>query len=258
MGEQQESPPTEYGLRSVERVCTILESLQESLDGLTLREVAEASGLPKASAFRYLRALQGRRFVERDEELGIFRIGSGFVGMQSRRLEFLRERTRPWLEKLRDDLGESANLGALDGDAVIYLEVVESRKGVRLASTIGSRDPIHSTALGKAIASRMDEKKLRALLHRLGLPRRTANTITDIETFFVELRRVEETGFAVDDCENDEDGRCVAVPIDETGLDAAAISISAPMGRLPRQQIDNVARALSEAARQIGGVKSAG
>lgn len=100
-----------YQVRAVERVCSILSLLQESVDGVSLPDLAAATDLPKSSAFRYLWTLQQYRYVERVEATGDFRLGLGFLGMQSRQLEMLRQRARPMLERLRDTCGETINLG---------------------------------------------------------------------------------------------------------------------------------------------------
>lgn len=241
----------DYTVRAVQRVCAILNLLQETVDGVPLPALAAATELPKSSAFRYLWTLENHRYVERNPETGLFRLGLGFVGMQSRHLEVLRGRGRPWLEKLRDEHDESANLGILDGDRVIYLDIVESKRSVRLAASRGDRDPLHSTALGKAIAAHMDRQRVRELLERAGMEQRTPNTITDIDTYLDELEKVRRVGYAVDDGENELDGRCVAVPILGTRL-PAAISLSAPAARFTVRDVERAAKALHEVAEQLG------
>lgn len=243
----------DYTVRAVDRVCAILNLLQESVNGVSMGDVAEATNLPKSSAFRYLWTLQKFRYVESDQETGMFRLGLGFVGMQSRQLEMLRERARPYLEKLRDGLEETTNLGVLDGDSVVYLDVVECRRSVRLAVSRGERDELHSTALGKAIAAHISEKRVRALLRKTGMPRSTANTITTVDAYLKELENVRSKGYAVDDAENEIDGRCVAVPLLGTRL-PAAISVSAPASRFPARDVARVAHDLSEIARNIATV----
>lgn len=240
----------DYSVRAVERVCSILDLLQESVSGASLNDVAQATELPKSSAFRYLWTLEARRYVERDRASGLFRLGLGFVAMQSRQLEVLRQRVRPWLEKLRDEFDETTNLGILDGDSVIYLDIIESRRGVRLAATRGSHDPLHSTALGKAIAAHLPESRVREILRQRGMVRRTANTITTPDDYLTELTRVRRAGYAVDDGENEVDGRCVAVALPGTRL-PAAVSFSAPAARFPLQEVEKVARSLQDLAAQV-------
>lgn len=240
----------DYSVRAVDRVCAILNLLQESIDGASLLEVAHATELPKSSAFRYLWTLESHRYVERDADSGVFRLGLGFVGMHSRHLEMLRQRARPVLERLRDEFGETVNLAVLDGEAVIYVDIVESRRGVRLAAKRGDREPIHSTALGKAIAAYLPEFRVKEILVRGRMPSRTANTITEAEDYLAELARVCRVGYAVDNGENEVDGRCVAVAITGTRL-PAALSLSAPAARFPIQDVEKVATALTNAASAI-------
>ncbi len=114
-----------YNNCSVERVVSMLNVLQESPEPMSLVEVHRAIDMAEATAFRYLWTLERHRYVERDAS-GRYRLGLGFVGMQSRDLDVLMERARPWLEKLRDETGETVNLGVLDGDTVRYVEVAES------------------------------------------------------------------------------------------------------------------------------------
>lgn len=240
----------DYSLRAVDRVCAILDLLQQSVDGISLNTVVEATGMPKSSAYRYLWTLEQHRYVERDEETGLCRLGLGFLGMQSRHLELLREVARPWLEKLRDDFGETSNLGVLDSDRIIYVDIIESRRGVRLAASRGDRDPLHSTALGKAIAAHLSEDRIRDLLDRSGMPRRSANTITTIDDYLAELDTVRSLGYAVDNLENEADGRCVAVPLLGTSV-PAAISLSAPAARFPSKDVGRAAKALLDVAERI-------
>lgn len=236
----------DYSVRAVQRVCLILNRLQENVDGITLNEVISATGLPKASAFRYLRTLQNNHYIERGDD-SVFRLGLGFLGMQSRQLEILRKRALPVLERLRDEFGETANLGLLDRHEVIYVDIAESRRGVRLAAVRGEHAPLHASALGKAIASRLPDERLAEVLTETGLPPRTAHTITTPEQFAEELNRVRRLGYAMDDQEEQEDGRSVAAPLLGTNL-PAAISVSGPAFRFSVPEMRVVAGAVVTAA----------
>lgn len=240
----------DYTVRAVERVCSILNLLQNSIDGVSLIEVGQATELPKSSAFRYLWTLEAHRYVERDEHTGLYRLGLGFVGMQSRHLEVLRERARPWLEELRDEFEETTNLGILDGDHVIYVDIVESRHKVRSAAARGDRDPLHSTALGKAIASQLPDARVRDLLQRTGMERHSDNTITSIDAYMDELAKVRRLGYALDNGENAPDGRCIAAPLLGTHL-PAAVSISAPAARFTLKAVEKAAKRLLDVADQL-------
>jgi IclR family transcriptional regulator, acetate operon repressor len=234
-----------YSIRAVHRVCDILDLLQRSPDGAALPDLAVVISLPKSSAFRYLATLEQRRYVERDPVTGAYRAGSALLPLRAHEPELLARRMRPHMEQLRDKLEETVNLGMLEGERVIYLEIVESHRAMRLAARRGDRDPIHSSALGKAIAAWMPAERVRAILASGGMPPMTGRTLTDPEAYLAQLELVRERGYAVDDGEHDADGRCVAVPVAVGNL-PAALSVSAPASRLGASQVEQVARALRE------------
>jgi len=239
-----------YPIRAVERVCDILDVLQRSREGATLSDVAEVTALPKSSAYRYLSALEARRYVERAAESGLYRLGLAFRPQHTRQIDLLVAHARPQLEKLRDRLGETTNLGVLDGAQVLHALVVESNEMMRLAAHVGDRGSLHSTALGKAICAELPDDRVRALLAATELERFTEATITSADDFLLDLKSVRRDGFGLDDCENQPDGRCVAVAL--RGLPfLCGISVSAPARRLPPEKLDAAVRALRRAAMQL-------
>lgn len=247
--EPAESGPT-YALRAVERVCDILDILANANSAVSLSEVAERTGMPKSSAFRYLTVLEGRHYVERGPEAGSFRLGLAFRPQNTRAVEMLADFARPALEKLRDKLGETTNLGVLDGAYVVHTVVAESPHIMRLAARVGERGYIHSTALGKAICAELSEDRVRSILSATGMPALTGSTITDEDAYVEELKRVRTEGFGEDDAENQPAGRCVAVAVRGIGL-PAGISVSAPADRFPREQVADTVKQLSKVARSL-------
>jgi IclR family acetate operon transcriptional repressor len=239
-----------YSVRAVERVVDILDVLHEAVGGATLAEVAQATGLPKASAFRYLSTLEARGYVERVSRTGGYQLGMAFVSSHGRQLDALAARARPILERLRDRYEETINLGVLERSRVMYLEIVESRRGMRFAARKGDREALHSSALGKAIAAQVDEARLRAILATEGMPERTSRTITDPDVFVKVVEKVRDNGYAIDDRENEEDGRCVAVPVLWAGV-PTAISLSAPAARFSETDAAQAVRPLQDAAQQL-------
>ena len=82
------------------------------------------------------------------------------------------------------------------------------------------------------------------------MPARTHRTITDLPTFLRELAACRRRGYALDDRENEVDGRCVAVPIEGAGV-PAALSLSAPSARFPITEVAEVAEALAATAARL-------
>jgi IclR family transcriptional regulator, acetate operon repressor len=239
-----------YAVRAAERVLDILDVLQGASDGVTLGGLAWAARLPKSSAFRYLATLEARGYVVRDGGGDTYRLGLAFQPLRPRDLALLAAAARPHLEELCDRFGETINLGVLDGTRVAYLDVVESPRAVRFAARRGGRDPVHSSALGKAIAANLGDAEVRRILAVEGMPARTARTITDPEQFLQELATVRARGHATDNGENEEGGSCVGVDLAGCRL-PAALSLSAPSARLEPGQVQEVAAALRRAARLV-------
>ena len=148
------------------------------------------------------------------------------------------------------------NLGVLRGRHVVYVDIVECSRRLRLQARVGGKDPAHSTALGKAILSRLsDGERATVLAHHL--PPRTSRTTRTRESLEAELARVAEHGYAVERGENEEGAVCVGAAItNEAGAPLAALSMSAPESRMPERQVQAVGAALVEAAaelsRQVG------
>src|SRR5699024_6801785 len=164
-------------------------------------------------------------------------------------LERVREAALPHLLRLRDHFGETVNLGALAGDEVVHVEVVESTQSVRLAASRGDRAPLHSTAIGKVLAGTLDPSRLDSLLKR-PLRRATGNTVVDPTALRAELARVVEQGYGFDDCENQPDGRCVAIPLPGLAV-PMALSVSAPSSRLSSGRMASRAAEMVEQCRAL-------
>ena len=239
-----------YPIRAVERVCDILDLLQRSREGVSLPDIVAVTSLPKSSAFRYLSALEGRRYVERDEQTALYRVGLAFQPRNTRQFEAFLGQASGLLRRLRDDTGETTNLGTLDGPMVVHSLVFESSQMMRLAARVGDRAPIHSTAMGKAMAAELPDERVLAILNAVEMTPFTVTTVTTPEAYMSELEVVREQGYAVDELENQADGRCVAVA--PQGLPfPCAISVSAPARRLTRDKVPGVVKQLRRVGLQL-------
>ena len=254
---RQDDTESRYTIRAVERVCDILDLLQRSPGATSLAKIAGVVKLPKSSAFRYLSTLELRRYVQRNVVTGDYEVGMALLPLQTHRIELLRRQALPHMSALRDRFQETINLGVLDRGRIFYIEIAESPRGVRLAARRGDRDPIHSTALGKAIAASLSEDQVRSILRSEGMPQLTDRTITDEGAYLSALAQVREQGYALDDGENESDGRCVAVPLGSISF-RAGLSLSAPAMRFSLDSVTTIVAALQEASRAISEQRSDG
>jgi IclR family acetate operon transcriptional repressor len=243
-----------YLVQPVLKAMQVLELVCEAAEPVTLNQLVRGAGLPKTTVFRYLRTLATLGFVEHDAEADRYRPGLGLwrLAHASGPYETLKQACRPQMKRLRQRFNETINLGVLSGGEVLYLDVLESERSLRMQSTIGATDPLHSTSLGKVLLA-FSPPERRALLLPADLPRRTPNTITDLAALDEQLAIIRTTGYAIELGENEEGSYCIAAPIcDARNLAVAAISLSGPISRYDEGARQAICAGLISATEEIG------
>jgi DNA-binding IclR family transcriptional regulator len=227
-------------VKTLEKAFQLLLLLRGARCEMTLSEIAVQSGGHPSTTYRLLTTLERNGFISRDQRTGRFGLGLclaelGHLALQ--RIE-LRALARPVLVRLMEETDETIHLMLLDGDTGIYVDRVEGPQRVRVASSLGTRQLLHCSAVGKAVLSVLDEDVLDRICAS-GLPRATANTITSAVALRRHVAGIRTRGFAIDDCEGEDGVRCVGAPIrDHTGKAVASISIAGPAYRLDLHQLE--------------------
>lgn len=239
-----------YQIQSVERALDMITIISDTERALTFTEIIEMTGLPKSSTYRYLTTMVNRGYFIINPLDNTYQIGPGFPSRNDDFAEEIKDLATPIMHKLSIKLGETVNLGVLAGLTIKYLKVIESPRHIRASSRIGSRDSLHCTALGKVILSKFESNELGSILKAIEFTKKTDRSILTISDLERDIKKIGIRGFAVDDLENDSDCRCVAVNIPISGKNLA-LSVSAPSSRLPLNQVDHVARDLTEAVNEL-------
>jgi IclR family acetate operon transcriptional repressor len=231
------------GVQSVERTLDILESLVEFGSEVGLVEISQAVGLPLATVHRLLGTLIQRGYVKQNQHNRKYSLGFRALqmGHDMRQRFSLRLEARPFLQRLVQQAGESANLAVLDDGEVVYIDQAQSSRILRMFTQVGNRLPVHSTGSGKALLAYLPSDVVDGILRRFGMASRTAKTITDAALFRQELEATRARGYATDDEEQEEGVRCIAVPVrDASGQVVASLSVSGPVTRLNDAQVQSV------------------
>lgn len=244
--------PTQEGAGNIavlHKAFDLLEYLQDSETPKSLDEVVSATKFPRSTAHRLLGDLLLRGYVEKDSA-GRYSLGLKLLvlGATVRQRHTLRDISQPFMVGLRNQFEETVNLGRLQGDSVLYLETVESYHAIRVTGSLGILDPVHATSMGKAILAWLPPARRPVLSN---WKRLTPHTICDADEFAAELERVKKRGYALDDEESMEGGRCVGVPVLHSGIPIAGLSISGPITRITRESVVSMAEALKKASAQI-------
>ncbi len=215
--------------RSTERTIEMLDIISQH-KGISLAEIAKMMDIPKTSAFDILHTLYKSRAVDEIQE-GVKRYVIGYksyeIGISFISNTSLINESNPVLKKLGDVLQKTVFLAIRDGHEIVYISKHEPYGALSTTCTLGIRNYMHLTSLGKAILANMPKKIQKEVVDNLDLIKRTERTITDKHALLRELEKTRERGYSVDDREDEENLFCIGAPIfDHTGKVVAAISAS--------------------------------
>jgi IclR family pca regulon transcriptional regulator len=233
-----------------------LEAFTSEESELVLAEVARRAGLDNATTFRLLNTLVMLGYVEKIGETRKFRLTLKCLdlGFNAIARSDLRTQARPILRGLVGEMNEAASIGVLEGVEVVYIERMQAgmtRLGVDVR--IGSRVPVHATAMGHAILGFLPREEQQRILAAAPRRKMTERTVTSVNTLLRRLKQVRERGYAIADQEN-VTGLCVlAAPIlDADHFPVAGLSVAAPAVRMSAQAFDMAGAApLLNAAQQL-------
>lgn len=219
-------------VKSFERGLAVIRSFDAEHPARTLSEVAQTCDLTRAAARRLLLTLADLGYVHQDGRR--FRLTPrvlelGYSYLSSYTLPQIAE---PHLEQLVARVRESSSLCVLDGDDIVYVARVPTRRIMTASITVGTRFPAYVTSVGRVILAHLPQDEAEVRLARAELKPLTARTLTTADALRAELRRVRRQGYAVVDQELEEGLRSVAAPVrDRDGEVVAAVNIAVHAGR---------------------------
>lgn len=225
-----EKKSTSGSVQSVERVFELLETIADVGHAVTLSQLSSATQLPLPTIHRLLGTLvslgYARQLPNRRYSLGSKLIRLGDVSNKQ-----LGAATIPHLKTLVDLLGETANLAILDSYQVVYIAQAPSPHSMRMFTEVGRRTSLHNTGVGKALLAQMSDDAVRRIVAHTGLPAATELSITHIDDLLLDLDKIRQRGYAIDDREQALDVRCFAMAIPNAPT-PTAVSVSGPITRV--------------------------
>jgi DNA-binding IclR family transcriptional regulator len=242
-------------LASATRALRVLKVFSAERRDLGVTELARELGLSKSSAHLLLATLHQEGFVQRSSANGRYELGAAAIRLGVMALD--RVGFGPWsqhiLEDLADRTGETATVGVLDHQQVLFLQRVDSREILRVDLKVGTRLALHASALGKLLLATLAEPPRELLLADLPLPRLAERTITDLDALRAELAEVGRRGHAESIEEVLPGISAVAAPIRNWSNEVVAgVSVAWPTGR--RSLADHLPAVLAAAAQLSAGL----
>jgi DNA-binding IclR family transcriptional regulator len=239
---------------SLDRALSVLQCLGNSKRGFSISEIGRRLDIPKSSAHLILSTLQRRGFLQKNTQTGKYHFGLQLISLSRSALENLdlREESRPFLRNLVQETGLTVHMAVLERDEAVIIEKVEAPGLVRLASWIGRRLDVNCSGVGKALIAFLPGEDLDYLLRTKEFARHNRRTIVSKTALRRELTLVKQTGYAVDNEEDDLGVCCIGAPVfDVNGKAVAAISVAGTTSQIGIDRIPTLGRFVTRAARRI-------
>lgn len=223
-------------------------------DGSTLTDLADHSGMAPSTVHRLLTSLANHGMLTHDPESGDWTIGvrAFEIGNAFLRYRKLGSISRPFLKRLMDECGETANIAIEDEGDVVFISQIESHAPMRAFFRPGRRGPIHASGIGKAILSTWSDTDIGQMLSGKSLTHFTDHTLDTLPALLKDIQQIRTRGWSIDDEEHTLGMRCIAAPLfNEHGEAIAGISISGPAVRLPRDKLGVLGPVIRQTADEL-------
>ena len=220
---------------ALEKAQAVLEAVLEHPQPVGLPDLAVRLGLPRQTVHRLLAQLERAGMVLRDPSRERYSVGPRLSALAFSTLRSLNQSApvRSILSELVEDIGETCNVGVLDGFDYVYLQRMECHWPLRLHMEIGSRMDAHAVSGGKVLLAYLDPALRRRLLRSQKLKANTSHTLTRVAELETELEQIRVQGYALNDQERMDGIVGAAVPIiDPKENVTAAVGVQGPLPRL--------------------------
>ena len=239
-------------IKSLDRALLVLSELAH-MESASLSELAQTMGESPATIYRVLTTLSLHGIVESEAGTQTWHIGPNafLIGSVFLRRTSLVERSRPVLRSLMERTGETANLGIVKDNSVLFISQVETHAPIRAFFPPGTLSPLHASGIGKVLLTDFSETQLVKFAAN-GLEQFTEHTNSDVASLSADLQVIRARGYSIDDQERNLGMRCIAAPITNAyGEIVGGISVSGPTSRVNTDHVPTFAAAVMEAAATV-------
>lgn len=219
---------------TIGKVSAVLEAMARRGQPASLGELAEVLSMPKPTLHRLLLQLKEAGMVAQDPGDRRYRLGKRLVTLAAAVLDEMavRRAGHDLIYRIAADIGESTYLAVLDWPNVIYIDMAEIERSVRILTTIGSRRPATAVATGHLLVAYRPEADRRQYLQDL-LAHAGHLPAIDPVAFAKRLHLIKEQGYALLRDQPEMGAASCAAPVfDAAGECVAALAIVMPTSRL--------------------------
>jgi len=242
-----------YKAPALKKAFEIINLIVRENRALGVTEIARALDLSKSTTFGILQSLEEEGFLTKVDATKKYLVGAELLELSKRVLGAtdLTVTARSYLEKLVEQVDETAFLGVREGNTVRVLDVVEPHKELKISSPVGARFSLTAGVIGKIFLAPLQDEEILALLAKHKLARYTENSVTDTGKFLEEVAKTRSSGYAVDFEEYLAGMRAVATLIYSGHLPIGAIWVVGFTSSLNDDKMPHVITHLKQAAEEI-------
>ncbi len=242
-------------MTSLARGLAVLQAFNQQRRTLSISQISQRTDIPRAAVRRCILTLLHLGFVASEDDRHfslrprVLTLGHAYLASSP-----LGRGAQPLLWSVRDRLEETASIGILDGDRILYVARASAARLMVINLDVGSRLPANCTSIGRVLLSQLDEQAINAYLDSARLVQYTAKTIVAVDALRAELERVRKQEYCIIDEELEIGLRTLAVPIfDGAHRAVAAMSVGVHTARVSVSDLmERFLPVLQEAAREVG------
>ena len=230
------------GVGSVERAFAILEFLNSSKRGWNISEISRKLQIPKSTTHVLISTLDQLGYIQHYDSARRFQLSPKIleIGRNAIKSNPLPQLALSHLHWLVQETKLTAHLGIVHENRVMFVQKIDGPGMIRFDTYIGKCSEVHCTGVGKAILAFQPDEKLQSLLATHTFDRFTRKTIASRTAFLAELARVKQSGFSIDDEEEELGVRCVAAPVLLGGTALAAVSVTGTATQIRTESLDRM------------------
>lgn len=248
---KQHKTPT---LKSVDRAFYILNCFTHENPDYSLNELAKKLHVSKGTVHRTLLTAQKRGIIEQNSATGRYQLGMKvfeFGSIVMKRMN-LRSVSKPVLEKVSEQTGETTFIVTKDGDEAVCIESVEGHNYIRSFLTVGKRMPLYVGAAPRVLLAYLSNEEIEEFLKRQKIKAWTDYTNTDSMKIWEGIDQIREKGYAVSYEDVTIGAAAVGSPImNASGEVIGAVSISGLSKNFQGSRLEALTSIIMDASRKI-------
>ena len=235
---------------------SVLKAFDTSSTHMTLSQIARATGLNRAATRRLILTLVQLGYVKQEDRVfsltpRILVLAGGFL--QGRRFG---KTIEPVMRSFSDQISKAISMAMIDGCQAVYVAHAGARADtVSLGFTVGSRLPLLSSAIGRALVAACPEEQAQDLIANAPLERHTKTTDMDRESIAADIAETAKRGYAFVDGEFEAGVAAIAIPVKPNQGEPASIGVSGDAARFADPRVyQSMIDTLRECAKVVAGL----